>query len=459
MVAGMIEEHYTQHVLRYEKEPDWFRHVCKTHRAAMRRAHAIKEREVLFILGELPCAGIAYLIDDGGFTRRACDVFGLWRLQRIAQLGKLHDPVVMDSGLPAYGHTFEHSRLAHSLDVRAIALLMCLNNGIEGGARHVLELAGLTHDALTPAYGDGMKALDNEFFDEDGNYPKLLNARGWPSFRDRYWIEEKHLVDTVQGRGVLGTLLDIADKLAYLSRDTAVYIGRYAPQGPSSYPGGYEEIRHLVMSRPSFFALWQTVRVRGGSVVIENAQWLGDLLKLRALMFRNLYFHPGSRYLERMNSIILVRHILEKGIIAKGDLFRLTDQELDEILRSYFGFDTMPYFVGTDKLCPRVARFATLKEAHTAERRMLEEGVSLTFLDPISFDKIGTHFLVTTKHGRVAPFEEACPERTAELRAIAKSMESVNLYWLAARQEDLPPKLQEVSAALRSKILQRSRNA
>jgi hypothetical protein len=457
MVAGMLEDCYTHHVLRHKTEPDWFRHVRMSHRANIRRSHAIKERDVLFVLGELPRAGIAYLTEDGAFTRNACDIFGLWRLQHVAQLGKLHDPVVTDAEANAYGQTFKHSRLAHSLDVRAIALLMCLNNGIKGGARHGLELAGLTHDARTPAYGDGMKALDPVFFNEDSNYPQLLNAPGWPSFRDRYWIDENRLVDTVQGRGVSGTLLDIADKLAYLSRDVAAYLARYAPGGPPSYPEGYEKIRRLVASRPSFFALWQTVQISGGDVVFTDPDWLGDVLLVRTLMFRHLYYHHGSRYLERMNSTILVQHILEKGIIRKDDLLRITDQQLDHLLSRYFGFEATPFFVGSDDFSPRVtANFATIEEARREEVRCLQEGASLTFIDPLSFENVSSHFLVMTRVGKAAPFEEAYPERAAELYAIAKSISSVRLYWLAVSREDLPPALREVSETLRSGILRRS---
>ncbi len=174
-VIDLLRMKFEYHLGRYGNEPDWTHHLSLEQRKIFRRSYAIAEAELFFCVPDVPRAGLGYFVTDDGITADITRAFGLERLRDIRQLGRLHDPVVTDASLPVgYGMLFGHNRLSHSLDVRAIALLMATNNHLAPEAIRILEVAGLTHDTLTPAYGDGTKAIDPKYFDGHLSVPKAI---------------------------------------------------------------------------------------------------------------------------------------------------------------------------------------------------------------------------------------------------------------------------------------------
>ena len=85
--------------------------------------------------------------------------------------------------------------------------------------------------------------------------PTLLHGEDWERLRDRYRVNERLLIDTVQGKGMLGALLDIADKLSYLSADVRAYVDCGRPGGWNDYPGTYEEITQVLARRKYMLGL------------------------------------------------------------------------------------------------------------------------------------------------------------------------------------------------------------
>ncbi len=453
-IVSFLQREYERHVQTFGEDPEWLHNMNRCQQAEFCRCHTITEGELLFALPSVPYAGIGYIVTDSGFTHRACETFNLFRLQNIAQLGRLHDPVVVEAGMTplSYGMLFGQNRLAHSLDVRAIALLMAKNNNLDPRRTRILETAGLTHDALTPAYGDGTKSIDPSFFDEDANYRNLLCGDRWETFRRDYDIDADALVATVQGEGPLGSLLDIADKLSYLSRDVQPYIGRYSPDGPISYSDGYHEVYRFISKRKHLLGLWGTVRTKGDVVFVEDGVWLGDVLTLRAWMFRNLYHHQGSRYLERMTAVVLVRHLIDIGAITKDDLLRYDDFFLDKMIRERFGVEVNPVVADSYNANPRVEVCTTLAHAEERERELLRSGVGITFIDAHPPAKPATHLLVRKK-GKILPFAEAYPHETEEIDTIIKGIPTVKVYYLDVPRDRLPWQLREVADIVRKKAL------
>lgn len=447
-VVDLLKMKFEAHLDQYGKEPDWIHRLNLEQQKNFRRFYAITDAELFFCLPNVPRAGLGYFVTDEGITADITRAFDLERLRGIRQLGRLHDPIITDAGFhESYGMLFDHNRLSHSLDVRAIALLMATNNGLTPEETRILEVAGLTHDTLTPAYGDGTKAIDPQYFDEDANYRRLFLRPQWGRVRDMYQIDETLLAATVQGDGVLGSLLDMADKLAYLSRDVDAYVCKYNPDGPLAYPEDYHPIQQLVEKRPSLFGLWGAVRTIDGQMVVDDGEWLGDVLALRALMFRNLYHHPGARCLERMTGIILIKNLIKRGVLSKHSLLILDDTELDRLIERYYGVDITPLIIGSFSLEPRVEIFPTISAAKQREREVINSGVPITFIDAHPSAKAGTHFLVRSG-GSIMPFADAYPQETQKIEEILATTTTVKLYYLAVRYNDLPTPLKEVADGL-----------
>jgi hypothetical protein len=253
---------------------------------------------------------------------------------------------------------------------------------------------------------------------------------------------------------MLGTLLDIADKISYLSADVEAYVSCGRPVGWNEYPGTYEEIIGVLARRRYMLGLWSVVKMRDGKVFVDDASWLGDVLLLRALMFKNLYFHPGARYTERMTATILVRHLIDTGKLQKRDLLQLTDHQMDNIIREQFGHEADPAVVGLYNEDQRVEVYPTMAEAERRMEQLLDAGVPIVFIDTHPPAKSGMHLLVRSGNA-LAPFEEACPEMASQINAILKAAPTVKLYYLDTTYEALPPSFKKISDVIRGRRFSR----
>ncbi|HEY4526215.1 MAG TPA: hypothetical protein VJL32_03950 [Candidatus Paceibacterota bacterium] len=427
------------------QEPEWVRGISADLQRILRFQYAIGEGyDAWAIVPELPRTGIGYLIQEGGLTEDVIRTFGLARLQRIRQLGFLHDPVVHNEEFGNVNLTFPHTRYCHVLDVRAILRLMAENLALSDEEKVHLEVAGLTHDALTPAGGDTVKLVDRQAFDEDANYPELFQRFDWSALQTRYRLDASFLATIVQGLGKLGQLLNLADKISYVARDTDQYLGRF-PWWAFRAPTGYERAKALTQD-PLICGWWDSLQVHGETVAVTDPERFGRFLELRALLFRDLYANPASRFLEHTISSVVVRYFYERGELTRDILLRITDDELERRLsRSVRRMSDVSVFWNNH---PEVELFPTRAEALARETEiragdtnrvaLLEEWQTAT--------KTGCEILVEHR-GRVASFEELFPKEAARITAIHHTDRPFRLYSFDVERLDATPAFRAALAA------------
>lgn len=424
------------------REPSWIRQVPAAIQRQLRKLRIMDglRREPFAILLQSQSTGFGYVVMEGGLTKATVKTFGLRRLQEIKQLGYLHDPVARSSaeflpGTGAVGMTFTHTRYVHVLDVMAVLTLILHNNRFPQRARNTARVAALCHDALTPAGGDTTKLVDPEAFDEDAHFPELLERTDWTALRERHRISPRLLVETVQGRGVLGQLLDIADKIAYVSRDLDMYLMRYSLRVPVFHPvkmpAGFTQVEQLADSDPFITGLWDTVRVKDGVVFFTDPDRLVRFLKLRALMFRHLYYNEKARYLEFMFAKVVVSYLYEKGWLTRPQLLNMTDAELDRMIDTFTGrpFSTNHVSFG-DGEGPQIEVFPTLEAARAREEELVQGGTPFALLEDLrGKPNPGVDFLVYS-HGKVVPLRIARPEGVAKIEELARMPDPYRVYSL-----------------------------
>lgn len=457
-LMAVIDARYRMHCeLNSGREPSWVDKLPVEVRRLLRYARPTHDDfEPLAIQNDLPYSGMGYAVMEGGLVDTTLRAFDLYRLANIKQLGYLQDPIV--SGLPVAGVSidFNHSRFGHSLDVAAVLNLMLRNNGFAGPDLYTGQVAGLSHDALTPAGGDTCKFIDPAAFDEDAHYPELLQRHDWSQLRQSYGIDEAALIATVQGHGVLGKLLDLADKIAYVSRDVRAYLRKYEPHGPVAYPGEYLQIRDLIDKRPLINGIWDAIRTEGSNVVVRSPKRLADFLKLRVLLFRFLYYHEGARYREFLMSSVLMRYLYETGAVTRDDLIRMTDADLEHLIDRATGRYMTLHALDVQN-DPRVEVFNTKEQAYAREDELMRDGIVVSCVENLDGAiKPETHYLVETNRG-IRPFKEANPRLAEEIEALARLENPIRLYYAASKDPGLSPTFLKALSAYRLRELRRRR--
>ncbi|TAK05669.1 hypothetical protein EPO33_00785 [Patescibacteria group bacterium] len=422
--------------------PQWFDALPEAYRREAERQYAIHATEDPNIALGFPytrLGGYVVDLDERGMLGQAYHLFRLQRLNFIRQLAWLTQPVLPQDAHDIYPARYEHNRLSHVEDVAAVANLLGHGLGLSETEVRTLTLAAMTHDARTPAGGDTTKLLDRDYFDEDKHYGELLARDGVADFLREFGIDAAFLTATVQGEGLLGTLLDLADKTAYLSRDAASFHYRFRNE-LADCPEG-QAVHDLLIKRPDVCAAWRCAEVRGGKLVLRDPEALAEMLRLRALLFRSLYFHPGARYTEWIVSHIVLRHLVKSGEIRKEDLLEWNDQELDLHVQRYtnFGLGSVfgdPVYEGFDDEASAEARRTELladnENCVTIERLPAKIGS-------------GTKFLVLGPRKRKPlPLAEAYPELAAPVDALARVVQPYRLYWVPT--DSLPGRLRKFFA-------------
>ena len=379
-------------------------------------------------MGPLPFCHHGFGVKDGGLVTDVWTAFGLERLMRVRQLGYVKHPFVINlDGSVEEGLRFDHTRGMHVLDVMSVIMLIAENNRpqlerLHPRAIELLRFAALTHDTLTPAGGDTIKPIDPNGFDEDACYHRL--------FSDLPGREERHALcrelgfawtaaeEIVHGNGLFGTLLDMADKIGYVSRDAGQFID-YCRRGERRlYFPEYPHIAKLVKEDPWIGAWWESVRVDGDLTWVEDGERLGRFLELRLRLFKGLYFHE-RRTMDIVLPYVVTEFLYRSGRLKRDELLRMSDEQLEERIAEFCGVE----LIALRKVAPaemKMESFADEVSARHRERRLIIDGIPFVHVENIGAPlKPALKFLVRGPNGPDL-FRRVYRDKTKEIEELCK---------------------------------------
>jgi len=419
-------------------EPDFVRLLPERVRALLRANYARTDgTDPLGIMPDFPLMGFGYLIPLTDFHRDIFNHFRLARLQWIRQLGYLREPIG-SSGIYNLDGVFPQNRLTHSYDVHAIANLLA--NQIDLSPRKTTELAvaALSHDCLTPAGGDSIKAIAPADFDEDRHYPEMLTGETWTVLARSSGLDGKSLSQTILGQKLTGRILDLADKIAYTARDVQGLLDKLTFDSSL-----VNRIKELVQKGKVLAKIWQAV----GLVVIEGVQkmvltdpnLLEDFLTLRALMFRNLYQNPTCRVVESFLGRGVLKHLYEKGNITREALLTMRDQELDAWLSDNVGIEELTLFTATEH-----ARVENFQDAEASLQRQNEinrdPDLIAVFCPSQRTNNHATSKFLTRRRQRIGTYRDLFPEQASAIEALTDLPQVFHIITLCRTDLRIGPK-------------------
>ena len=424
-------------------EPVWAKTLPPILRRSLNNNRTLHTIDPLGIMSELPFTGLWYIVERGGITQEVIQYFNLNRLHGVHQLGLLHGAVVPDENRTQQHHVsarYPHTRGMHVIDVRTVVGLIARRNNFSHHDMIKLLFCGLTHDALTPAGGDTTKLIDGTAFDEDLHYREFLQGPAWNIFKAKHHLSKDELVEIINNHGVLGTILDIADKVAYISRDTHYYLAYNSAFHKHYQTGlkGYDKILAIVKQDPLVCGIWDAVVVIDGRMVIRHPQRLLRFLKLRTLLGKHLYWHPGARITEFLFSVSIMKELYDKGTLTREMLLRFTDNELSAHIGKVLGDK---YFNLSFSLFlePYIELFNDAESAQQRKEELRHQGITLAFIEKAPSILV-THadtFWVLHK-GKIMPLIEAFPDQVAEIEDEAIIQKPYRLLWIRDEQLDHP---------------------
>jgi hypothetical protein len=341
----------------------------------------------------LPYASLGYGI-KGQFFQELVDTFNLHRLCGIKQLAFLRHPVLGIQTSPTHKH-FPHTRYTHSLDVgvlMGIFLEILSVQKMKEGRRDQMYffdfsktamVAGFLHDILTPAGGDTMKTIDPMGFDEDTHFNEIFTELQCKNFFEKHNIDTNLLYGTVLNKGLLGKFLNIADKIAYVSRDVFYYTGGHTKHDHSAIQDeGFQAINQLITEQKYITSLWRNITLIKGEPCFKGfqvVQKVGAFMQLRARMFKHMYYHEQAQFPERALAWFVMNEMYNTTI-TRSDLLSMQDRELEKHIDDY---TDIPFFASRclQEVLPQVKMFTSKEDAQCFITELKSTGTFVSFYE------------------------------------------------------------------------------
>jgi hypothetical protein len=172
---------------------------------------------------ELPFSDLIGRLQKGDLAWDAYRNLPLARLGGIKQLSFL--VLVRAESKKQLSTGFDHDRLGHSVPTGKIIEVVLRRNPDPAKSaaefEHLVEAAvtaGLAHDIATVGGGEAIKKIDPKNLGEENHWKDVLDKKAKRFLKDR-GISLSELDRMIHNKGVLGQVLDIADRISYVMLD------------------------------------------------------------------------------------------------------------------------------------------------------------------------------------------------------------------------------------------------
>ena len=284
------------------------------------------------------------------------------RLHSIKQLGTVGSSLI---------HACQDQDRSYHSYVAAIMIdIILTRNNFSKKERQLGIASALYHDISILPYSDQGKLLKPGKYEEESLLEYFINNS--PEIQERlkkYNIKVKSLVETIQGKGIIGKLLNSkegidADNLSYLAIDQ--FCTCTAPP--------FEDMDYLKQKK--IFEQYKNIRFSDGEWVFEDLNGLLDLLKFRALMYSRIYMNPFNRAKEAF----LIRRLKGENI-PLDEVIRWGDYQFDNWFRNKFGEHEFGLFFYISKTPFReIAREYDLKKLEQLRKEKEKDNVIVEYL-------------------------------------------------------------------------------
>lgn len=361
------------------------------------------------------------------------------RLQGVKQLSFLS--YVGPEPRITYFLPYSHDRFDHSLTVGLVAEKILRQNGLSEDKVNLGTLAGLLHDIATPANGDPVKNIDPSALNEETHWFETLDEKS-KKFLEQFCTTKRTMDEIISNQGVLGKVLDIADRISYTMKDLqAIHVDAGSPT-ISLNP--YLIFINLILSHnPKIGNIYQEVGIdeKKQEVFFRNVQSLAAFLLLRAHLFQNLYLHPTNQGRDLfITQLIKPLYSRDKNSkLNPQNLRQIEDLELMDILfRHYKPLLSRSEFTYPDLVNwhPEFEKFATIEDAKIKEEALRRKHniVIVGIKECKGFDP-ATNYKVANRY-KYAEFRDIDHVAARQIENIAESTKGILLFWTDVSEDN-----------------------
>lgn len=380
----------------------------------------------------LPFSDLNGWVYEKEMISKGAKAFSLWkRLDGINSLSHVSYVMTNPNGeMPVTYISLPETRLNHSFVVARTMEAIMRNNNFPEDDINVGIAAAPLHDRATPALGDATKSVDLEALNEEDFWWEGLDNEAW-ALLGSIGATRQMIDDIIHNRGVLGEILDIADKIGYVMLDLK--------------QTGYATII------PDLGNIYKDVSYdqKTGRVYFKDAEKLRVFLGVRARLFTSIYISPFAQSTDYLMASLLKPFYSptpnNEGRLTPQDLRQMKDKDLLDFLADRYGVSKYRFHKGIDWF-PEYVHFMTEEEAEAraGEIRNDPELKLVGIKRGYGFNP-ATHFLTQDdENGEIMPFSQYAPNFSRGISIMAEDTRGYFVVYANREDPDLARFLPEV---------------
>ena len=118
------------------------------------------------------------------------------------------------------------------------------------------------------------------------HYPEIIKE-----IKSTFNVSMEELQSRIKNEGLIGKILDIADRLAYTARDVSS-VHKSMVFGKQQDTMREKTIEEITKKDPYLFDIIMEISVKDNQIIFENPERLKNILFLRANMHNLIYLNP-----------------------------------------------------------------------------------------------------------------------------------------------------------------------
>jgi HD superfamily phosphohydrolase len=389
----------------------------------------------IFLYLPLSNLGIEFTEDpDDKLNSMVGSLPSLSRLQHINQLSQKRahpSSVSQELFIP-----LNHNRYHHTLLVAAVGNQILFDNNL-AHLGSLYTAAALLHDVATPAYGDAAKKVDPLNLDEEDFWQEAITVE------EKLYLQElglslQDIDDVIHNKGMLGELLNVADRIAYVTLD-AEKISEQTVL--TQQPDADLPLRKDIQNAGEIGEIYKHIKIDGDNVYCDDINLAEQFLRLRANLFSKFYLYAPNQSKDSLISL-LAKPLYTMGILTAESLRKMDDYELSCILREHY----LPNGFLDGQIATTIAMWQPKYKSFTTNS---ERDEIISDLQACSYNIIGTEklekpfntgtSLLVAHNSVIMPFSEAEPEIHNELVTLSNSVHQSGQVFYIQQPEYIDP--------------------
>lgn len=260
---------------------------------------------------------------------------------------------------------------------------------------------------------------ESSFLDYMAHYPELSEY-----IEKTFDISLEEIHEFIKNEGIIGKILDVADRFAYTARDVYNVVGM--AQNSDKDDTHVNTLAHIIKKNPTLFDAIMEITIENNQLIFEHPETLQDILLLRANMHNLIYLNSYLRAREEHFGLIL-QYLVQEGFLSLEQLQKGLYRDLEFINEDYiFRYIWKNNIIDHDPMITHdyfdITQCTTKEEAIKAIEALKKTNghMPVHHLKTPPF-KPGTHYLVR-HHGEVKPLAEVMdPDKLKELQALSQA--------------------------------------